>query len=118
MAVKKASQSTKEKDKAPAPVKLGNKRSCIKCGTKFYDFEKQVIVCPKCHTEMSPEDFASAIPLAPEPKRSKPEKVVTEALAEAEEPAAATEFESLEDLQEEEDDVADDIVVDDEDDNY
>jgi uncharacterized protein (TIGR02300 family) len=27
---------------------LGNKHSCFKCGTKFYDLKKAVALCPKC----------------------------------------------------------------------
>jgi uncharacterized protein (TIGR02300 family) len=27
---------------------LGNKHSCFKCQTKFYDLKKPIPVCPKC----------------------------------------------------------------------
>jgi uncharacterized protein (TIGR02300 family) len=27
---------------------LGNKHSCWKCGTKFYDLRKPAPICPKC----------------------------------------------------------------------
>ncbi len=30
--------------------KLGKKWSCFSCGTKFYDFNKAEVVCPKCGT--------------------------------------------------------------------
>jgi uncharacterized protein (TIGR02300 family) len=31
-----------------APKDLGNKHSCFKCQTKFYDLRKPVPLCPKC----------------------------------------------------------------------
>ncbi len=31
-----------------AEVKLGNKHVCISCDTKFYDFGKPKLICPKC----------------------------------------------------------------------
>lgn len=31
---------------------LGSKRLCTNCGAKFYDLNKDPIVCPKCHTAM------------------------------------------------------------------
>lgn len=33
-----------------ATVKLGTKRICSKCSAKFYDLEKEEIICPKCDT--------------------------------------------------------------------
>lgn len=32
--------------------KLGNKHLCEQCGTKYYDFGKSKIICPKCGTEV------------------------------------------------------------------
>ena len=32
-------------------AKLGNKRLCSSCGTKFYDLKKEVPICPKCGAE-------------------------------------------------------------------
>ncbi len=37
------------------PTSLGKKRTCHECGTKFYDFEKKDISCPKCK---KPYDFS------------------------------------------------------------
>ena len=31
-------------------LELGTKRHCSGCGAKFYDLNKDPIVCPKCHT--------------------------------------------------------------------
>jgi len=30
---------------------LGQKHSCFKCGTKFYDLKKSPVLCPKCGTD-------------------------------------------------------------------
>ena len=38
-------------------IELGVKRRCISCGTKFYDFLKAPIICPKCATEFDPEQL-------------------------------------------------------------
>ena len=33
-----------------AKVELGTKRQCQNCGAKFFDLNKDPIVCPKCGT--------------------------------------------------------------------
>ncbi|MDJ1157584.1 TIGR02300 family protein [Chelatococcus sp. SYSU_G07232] len=33
-----------------AKPELGTKRQCLSCGAKFYDLNKDPIVCPKCGT--------------------------------------------------------------------
>jgi uncharacterized protein (TIGR02300 family) len=38
-------------------IELGVKRRCISCGTKFYDFFKSPITCPKCGAEFDPEQL-------------------------------------------------------------
>ena len=35
-----------------AKPELGTKRLCTNCSAKFYDLNKDPIVCPKCHTVM------------------------------------------------------------------
>ena len=37
-----------------AKAKLGEKRICNKCSAKFYDLEKNPIVCPACNKEFDP----------------------------------------------------------------
>ena len=37
-----------------AKPELGSKRLCGSCGAKFYDLNKDPIVCPKCHAVMEP----------------------------------------------------------------
>ena len=38
-------------------IELGVKRRCVSCGTKFYDFLKFPITCPKCGAEFDPEQL-------------------------------------------------------------
>ena len=35
---------------AVAKVELGTKRQCQNCGAKFFDLNKDPIICPKCGT--------------------------------------------------------------------
>ena len=71
-----------------AKPELGIKRLCGNCSAKFYDLNKDPIVCPKCHTVMAlaavntrarPEP--AAVPRAPAPAE---EEVVAPETAEAE----------------------------------
>ena len=52
----------------------GTKRQCPNCGARFYDLNKDPIVCPKCQTVYEPE--ASKPPRrgrpAPSPKKPVP----------------------------------------------
>ena len=32
-------------------VKKGKKQTCTACMTKFYDFDKDIAICPKCGTK-------------------------------------------------------------------
>ena len=66
-----------------AKPELGAKRLCGNCGAKFYDLNKDPIVCPKCATVMAltaaattrarPEPAARAGALAPEEEVVAPE---------------------------------------------
>ncbi len=97
-----------------APVSLGTKRSCPDCNTKFYDFNKEDLVCPKCSTKIDPQKLSSASTSPKRPKKDNTE----EALMESEDIVVAGAdgaFESVEDLDDEEDDVVEDIDVDSED---
>jgi uncharacterized protein (TIGR02300 family) len=58
-----------------AKPELGTKRLCAKCGAKFYDLNKDPIVCPKCHTVMQ---------LAAVTARARPEAASTKVAAEEE----------------------------------
>ena len=79
------------------PGRLGQKRNCLECGTKFYDFERLPITCPKCFSEFEPQDFEPKINLKSDSKKAR-------AVEKEEEPerelvvSESSEFESLEDL--------------------
>src|SRR5262245_38209157 len=81
-----------------AKPELGSKRLCGNCGTKFYDLQKDPIVCPKCATVFAPPTAAA---------RARPEPVAARAVAkQPEEEVAApetadAEFVSLEDADKE-----------------
>jgi uncharacterized protein (TIGR02300 family) len=78
-----------------AKPELGTKRLCTHCNTKFYDLNKDPIVCPKCHT---------VVPLVAVTARARPETAAA-ARASAQKPAMEAvvpetqdaEFVSLED---------------------
>ena len=38
-----------------ANLEWGNKRICLACNTKYYDFNKSPIICPSCGTEFDPD---------------------------------------------------------------
>ncbi len=38
-----------------AKAELGTKRFCPSCEANFYDLKKKLPVCPKCETEVEPE---------------------------------------------------------------
>lgn len=45
-----------------APKDLGNKHSCFKCQTKFYDLRKPVPLCPKCGADQRDSPALKAPP--------------------------------------------------------
>lgn len=98
-----------------AKAELGLKRTCVACGTRFYDLARTPAVCPKCATEQPAEQPRArrAAPL-PEEKPVKKRVVPGEAAdvedveveAEDADPAA----DDADDL-EDEDDIVEDIAV-------
>ncbi len=79
-----------------AKPELGTKRLCGNCGVKFYDLNKDPIVCPKCHTVM----VLAATPTRPRPEPVTPARAVAPSVAEEEAVVPETqeaEFVSLED---------------------
>jgi uncharacterized protein (TIGR02300 family) len=68
-----------------AKPELGTKRLCTNCGAKFYDLNKDPIVCPKCHTAL---ELAAVSPRTrPDARAAAPaaeEEVVVPETAEAE----------------------------------
>ncbi len=53
-----------------AKPELGLKRTCVACGTRFYDLTRSPAICPKCGTEQPAEQprlrRAAATPLPDE----------------------------------------------------
>lgn len=98
--------------KAATPVSLGTKRTCPKCGVKFYDFNKKELNCPKCAVELDEATLAQVakIPLKAEKKEKPAPAVVAE-----DEADSGPGFESVDDLGGD-DDVEDIEVVEDKDD--
>jgi uncharacterized protein (TIGR02300 family) len=77
-----------------AKPELGTKRLCAGCGAKFYDLNKDPIVCPKCSTVF---EFAPSARPRPEAVARAP--VVEEEVAAPE--VAEAEFVSLEEADKE-----------------
>jgi uncharacterized protein (TIGR02300 family) len=61
-----------------AKAELGTKRLCANCGAKFYDLNKDPIVCPKCQTVMQLAAVPRARPEAARPAAEEEEAVVPE----------------------------------------
>ena len=59
---------------------LGTKRECPSCGAKFYDLNKNPVVCPKCKHEYVPDTGAKAKRAEPveKPKEKPLKRVVAE----------------------------------------
>ena len=103
----------KKATKVASPINLGIKRSCPRCGIKFYDFGKPEICCPRCDAKvqaLGPEGrrIASISPR----KHVRSEKASPEdALIESEEIITddSDPFESVESLDHEDGEVLDDL---------
>ena len=66
-----------------AEPELGLKRSCVACGTRFYDLARTPAVCPKCGTEQPAEQprlrRAAAAPIPDEKLKKRANSPETEA---------------------------------------
>ena len=58
----------------------GTKRQCPNCGARFYDLNKDPIVCPKCQTVYEPEASKPPRRGRPAPVPKKPTPAETESL--------------------------------------
>ncbi|NKB55779.1 MAG: TIGR02300 family protein [Alphaproteobacteria bacterium] len=90
-----------------AKPEWGNKRTCTSCAAKYYDFQRDPIVCPKCG-----EKFVAATTRPKRNRSARPEPV-------AEKPAVAAKDAdpiAAEDEDVDDDDVDDDVILDDSDD--
>jgi uncharacterized protein (TIGR02300 family) len=70
-----------------AKPELGTKRLCGNCGAKFYDLNKDPIVCPKCHTVLELAAVTARArpePVARAPAPTAEEEVVAPEVADAE----------------------------------
>ena len=100
-------------------VTLGAKRSCLSCGTKFYDFGKAEVACPKCDTKLNLDDLGAerhggpALKKAPKKEKTSPDESILETDAVLEDDDSDNTFESLEELDDEEDDVLEDLTKED-----
>jgi uncharacterized protein (TIGR02300 family) len=110
--MKKATQKS-------APVSLGTKRVCPDCATKFYDFNKDPIQCPKCASRLDPQALNPLAKVPTEPK--KPAKVPEKGVvAEGEEIVIDDSdplIESVDDLGDEDEELVDDLDVDEDEEN-
>ena len=58
-----------------AKPEWGNKRICPSCGARYYDLQRDPVICPKCSTPFDPEAFLRARrarPAAPVEKELEP----------------------------------------------
>ena len=76
---------------------LGTKRLCASCGAKFYDLDRNPIVCPKCETVFVPPVVTSRA--RPEAAKAAPAPAPVVAAVAIEPETADAEFVSLEDAE-------------------
>ena len=82
-----------------AKPEWGLKRSCLSCGARFYDMQRDPIICPSCEAEFDPLALVR-------PRRAR--AAASQAKAKAEEKAAGSEETASED---------EELLVDDNDDD-
>jgi uncharacterized protein (TIGR02300 family) len=69
-----------------AKPELGAKRQCQSCATKFYDFNRNPILCPKCGAAFHVTSFTSrAAPVADDEAETEKDEAETVSLSEVEE---------------------------------
>ena len=68
-----------------AKPELGAKRQCQSCATKFYDFNKDPILCPKCGAEFHVASLARVAHAPDEEAESEKDEAETVSLSEVEE---------------------------------
>ena len=90
----------------------GAKHTCVNCGAKFYDLQRNPITCPKCGTEVQVETARPSRRRAPaqpeEAPSTAPEATVADAVDEADDDDDTDEL--IDDLDTDDDD--DDLVED------
>ena len=93
--------------KRMAKAELGKKRVCLSCNMRFYDFDRNPIICPGCGAEF---DLQRHIKSQKSPRASHPKAKVNESIIEVDK---VTEVDTSDDIDFDEDDV--DVHVDDKD---
>ena len=68
-------------------LKLGVKRECFNCGTKFYDLGKPEAICPKCGADQKNAANAESPAVAQASRRKRKAEVVKPVEVEEEEEA-------------------------------
>lgn len=99
-----------------AKPELGLKRSCVACGTRFYDLTRVPAICPKCGTEQPAEQprLRRAAPTPAPEEKAKKRAAAPELEAEELEVEDVESDEAIEDADELEDDaeaIGEDIEV-------
>ena len=114
-----ASGRTLSKDNTVVKPELGGKRQCQNCGTKFFDMNRDPIVCPKCATVFQALPVTRAAAVRPAPVAEEADVEVDPAVAETvslEDVEASEKVEATaEDDIEVEDEPADDTFLEEED---
>ncbi len=83
----------------------GGKRTCLNCGTRFYDMQRSPIVCPKCGSENAPDAVAKV--------RRSVKKAAPHPVAEPKPKAVPVNDEDVLDDVEVDDDETDDALIED-----
>jgi uncharacterized protein (TIGR02300 family) len=98
-----------------AKPELGAKRQCQSCATKFYDLNKDPIVCPKCGSIFQVAALSRVVARAQEEEaETESESVVTVSLDEVEAEETAAETIDVEDEVEIDDEGDDDTFLEEE----
>ncbi|WP_051213875.1 TIGR02300 family protein [Maritalea myrionectae] len=84
-----------------AKTDRGTKRQCLSCATKFYDLNRDPILCPKCGAEFVTEAAAAKVV---EPEIEETVEVADEVETDSAATAAGAEVVSLDEAEEDEND--------------
>src|ERR1700686_176294 len=76
-------------------LKLGIKRECFNCGTKFYDLGKPEAICPKCGADQKNAAHAESPAVAQASRRKRKAEVAKPSEVEEEEPIEAAPADEL-----------------------
>lgn len=90
---------------------LGTKRICESCSSKFYDLNRDPIICPKCGTQFVIVEISAVIPESTNDKTQQAEAASADVDNEEdeEELVVSPDIISLEDAEDDDNDIDDDI---------